>query len=111
VIKIDTTKPVEPREREALFELDGVEYTIPNTVTARESLQHRINTAEAGGEYATVVAARWMISDNGFAALMARDNVPDSDLDAILTAIVYRITGLVPPKSADDVAGADGSVA
>lgn len=111
MIKIDTTKDAEPREREFLFELDGVEYTIPKTITARESLQHRINTAEAGAEYATVVAARWMIDNNGFSVLMARDGVPDSAVDAVLAAVTYRITGVVPPKSADDVAGADGSVA
>lgn len=107
-IVIDTTQSPE-QEREFLFELDGTEYTIPVKLTVGQSMQHRINVAELGTEYAIVVAARWMISDGGFNTVLSNPGIPDSALDAILTAVTYRVSGMTPGKSGG-AAGSDPRV-
>ncbi|MCU1680935.1 MAG: hypothetical protein JWQ81_1674 [Amycolatopsis sp.] len=111
------TTPAAERPVEFLFRMDGHDYTLIAKASVTESLAHRTNVSEVGAEYATVMAARWMISDNGFRKFMDRalaepSDVMDHNLDAILAAVSYKIAGVVPPKSdAGAVTGRDPRLA
>jgi hypothetical protein len=112
-----STTPAPDRQTEDLFTMGGKTYTIITDVSQAETLQHRLNTIEVGPEMAIVIAAKWLISDSGYRVFMARAlNEPsatmDHILDTLLTAVTYKITGVVPPKSAGDgITGRDPRLA
>ncbi|MEC3974736.1 hypothetical protein [Amycolatopsis sp. H20-H5] len=88
-------------DREPLFTIGGVTYTIPKTVPVSWSLQ-TFNVAVNQGESAALAfAASKALTTEAWEALQACDTLTRDDLSTVLNAIMDRVLpeGLAVPKA------------
>lgn len=87
-----------PVERETLFYVDGVGYTIPKTFAPNAALgyAHMVRTqgTSAGVDWAMERA----LGTVGYAVLREQDDLTQTQLDNMIALIIARIEGLPDPK-------------
>lgn len=95
-----TTQKDRPEpEREVLFSIDDVDYTIPVRFSANVALQFARTTLLRGPEIAVSWALETALGERGHAALMAYDDLEPEHLEIIVTTICTRIAaGMEAPK-------------
>lgn len=85
------TNPEAVKDREALFSLDGVEYSIPKVIGAETSLQ-ALEMFRTEHEFAVIA---WMmetvIGRDGWKALRTAKGLDPKDLAAVIEAVRERV--------------------
>ncbi|PKV95924.1 hypothetical protein ATK30_6857 [Amycolatopsis echigonensis] len=81
-------------DREPLFSVGGVEYTIPKKAPAAWTIQATKLALEVSDSHAIEYALKKMLGDDGYQALAACETLTAADFDVIRDAIVKRV---VPP--------------
>jgi hypothetical protein len=89
-----TTTPVDA-EREELFTVDGVAYTIAKTVPASAGLEYIRIAAEVNTDAGIVFAMRTALGTAGFNALRAAQDVTAEDMRAVMNACTTLLLGSV----------------
>lgn len=92
MISISTTQTVS-EEREALFAIDGEEYTIPVEVPPAMGLEAMERTRTEGEAGATAWIMRELLGDAGWKALRACKQINKSQMSAILSICRDRVFG------------------
>lgn len=89
-----STTPVDA-EREELFTVDGVEYTIAKTVPASIGLEYVRLRCESSPDAAIMFAMRTALGVKGFDALRAATDVSSDDMQAVMGACTALLLGSV----------------
>lgn len=97
VLRLSSTSD-EPEEREPLFYIDDVEYTIPVSPPASISLEAMHIIAEGGGSPAAQMAAEdyvmtEMLGEEGYAALRGCKTIKRHELRRVIEVISERANG------------------
>lgn len=90
--KIDTSA-LSPSGREPLFEIDGVEFTVPKTVGGEVGLRATRIAAERGELAATLFCVDETIGREAYDALCAVEGLPKSILSGILSVCRDKVFG------------------
>lgn len=99
VLVLTTNTDAPPPEREGLFSIDGVEYTIPVRFGANVGLQFARLTMLRGSDIAVSWALETALGEAGHAALMAYDELKPEQLNKVLEVVLPRIaSGMEAPK-------------
>lgn len=99
VVVLTTNATAPEPEREVLFSIDGIEYTIPKKFSANVALQYARVSLLRGPQDAVSWALEKALGETGYAALMAFDQLEAEDLDTITGVILQRIAAaLEVPK-------------
>ncbi len=93
MFKIDTNAIHPSDAREALFEIDGTEYTIPKSVGAEIGLIATRKAAEEGELAATMYCVAETIGLDAYDALCKVKGLPKSTVAAILAVCRERVFG------------------
>lgn len=101
VLDLDTKgRPSLGVEREPLFKLGGVLYTIPMRVSAGVSLEYMRLSGMAGEQTAIIWAMQTLIDQNGYAALVKNDTLTAEELSGITAVLMAKvIDGFKVPKA------------
>lgn len=87
-------------DREPLFKLGGVLYTIPTRVSAGVSLEYMRLSGMAGERTAIIWAMQTLIDQNGYAALVKNDTFTAEELSGITAVLMAKvIDGFKVPKA------------
>jgi hypothetical protein len=106
------TTPAEPKpvEREPLFALDGVTYTIPKRFTPSDMLMYAHAVRHFGNDQAVSWALEAALGSDGYSALLgAGDAIGHDDFGKLIAVVTYRMLGLdaeVPGPKEDETATA-----
>ena len=93
-----STKAVDA-EREELFTVDGVSYTIAKTVPASAGLEYIRIAAEVNTDAGIVYAMRTALGTDGFNALRAAQDVSGEDMRTVMNACTTLLLGsVIGPK-------------
>lgn len=93
MFRIDTNALSPSKEREPLFEIDGVEYTIPKTVGGEIGLIATRIAAEEGELRGQMYAIEQTIGMEAYNALCAVEGLPKKTVAAILEICRERVFG------------------
>ncbi len=91
--KIDTTALHPSQEREALFEIDGKEYTVPKSVGAEVGLRATQIAAEEGELAGTMYCVDQTIGREAYDALCKVEGLPRKTVSAILAVCREKVFG------------------
>lgn len=83
-------------EREPLFELDGVVYTVPVTVPASYTVRYLDIWAEHGIGIAVIYALKTALGKEGYAALTEYTKLTQTHLDQVIAAVRVKFDGTDP---------------
>lgn len=89
-----TTTPVDA-EREELFTVDGVAYTIAKTVPASVGLEYIRIKCERDPDAAIMFAMRTALGQKGFDALRAAADVSSDDMQTVMSACTALLIGSI----------------
>lgn len=93
-------RPTLHDDREPLFRLGGVVYTIPAVCSPGISLEYLRLTGIAGETTAMIYAMQKLISGSGYQALVADQTLTAEELAPIMVKIITRVTeGFRVPKA------------
>jgi hypothetical protein len=89
-VRIDSTAVVEV-EREPLFYIDDVEYTIPKTIPANITIRYLQDTYDRGQEYALAAAMREVLGAEAMEALADSESVTDEHMTQIMGIVEKKL--------------------
>jgi hypothetical protein len=99
VLVLTTEESAPEPDREVLFSIDGVDYTIPKTFGPNLALQFVRLSMLRGADIAMSWAMEQALGQDGHAALMAFDQLTRGDLQTITKVIYERlVAALEAPK-------------
>lgn len=87
-----------PVERETLFYVGGIGYTIPKSFGPAAALGYAHVQRTQGGNAAVDWAMEKALGSIGYAVLREQDDLTETQLDNMITLIIARIEGLPDPK-------------
>lgn len=96
MLSFTTPKEATPVQREPLFALDGVTYTIPTRFTPSEMLMYAHATRHYGPDQAVSWALEIALGADGYTTLMnvPPGTIPDEDFGKIIGVVTQRMVGL-----------------
>lgn len=88
-----TSKAPEVQDLVPLFEIDGVEYSVPRSPRANIALKYLSILEERGPELASVFIFRSMLGDDGYRALSDCDSLTGDHLEWLLETLSGLVMG------------------
>lgn len=108
MLSFTTPKEPKPVEREPLFALDGITYTVPKRFTPSDMLMYAHAVRHYGNDQATSWALEIALGPDGYNALLsAGDAIGHDDFAKLIGVVTYRMVGLdaeVPGPKEDETA-------
>jgi hypothetical protein len=89
-VKISTAEVVD-EEREPLFYIDEVEYTIPKLIRPNITIRYLQNTLDEGHEYALAAAMREVLGEDAMEALAESDSVGEEQMRQIMDIVEGKL--------------------
>jgi hypothetical protein len=87
-------------DREPLFKLGGVIYTVPKRVTPGVSLEYLRLAGVAGEQTAVIWAMQRLISAGGYQALVADSTLEPAELGQLTAVLIAKVVeGFALPKA------------
>jgi hypothetical protein len=93
-----TTAGAAPIEREVLFYVDDVPYTIPKRFGYGKTLAYAHVARTQGLSAAVAWAMEWALGTVGFQVLFSADQVSDEDCERMTAFVIGRMEGVPDPK-------------
>lgn len=97
-ITTKTERPDWKADREPIFSIDGVEYTIPKKVPTNVGLEAMEKVSELGGAAGTRWLMVLMLGQKGWDALRTCEDLEPADLQAVQEVIRTRVFAEVEPE-------------
>lgn len=91
-VKISTADVVD-EEREPLFYIDEVEYTIPKLIRPNILMRYLQDTIDRGHDYALAAGMREVLGAEAMEALAETDAVTDEQMDQIMAIVERKLLG------------------
>jgi hypothetical protein len=91
-VKISTADVVD-EEREPLFYIDEVEYTIPKLIRPNIAMRYLQDTIDRGHDYALAAGMREVLGAEAMEALAETDAVTDEQMDQIMAIVERKLLG------------------
>jgi hypothetical protein len=91
-VKISTAEVLD-EEREPLFFIDEVEYTIPKVIRASILMRYLQDTYDRGQEYALAAGMREVLGAEAMEALADCDQVTDEQMNQIMGIVERKLLG------------------
>lgn len=86
-------------EREPLFEIDGVEYTIPTQFSANVGLEF-MRLAQVDYTAAMFYVLNYALGEGGYRALAAYPNLREDELNFVTRVVIRKVVGTISgPKA------------
>jgi hypothetical protein len=95
---VELGNKIEPAERETLFYVNKIAYTIPKTFGLNAALSYAHVQRTQGQNAAVDWAMERALGTVGYAVLRDQDDLTDVQLENMITLIIARIEGLPDPK-------------
>lgn len=92
VLRLTSAAPLE-QDMVPLFEIDGVEYSVPRKPRANIALKYLSTLEERGPELASVFIFRAMLGDDGYRALSNCDSLTDEHVEWLLETLSGLVMG------------------
>lgn len=92
VLRLTSKAPV-AQDMVPLFEIDGVEYSVPRKPRANIALKYLNILEERGPELASVFIFRAMLGDDGYKALSDCESLTDEHLEWLLETLSGLVMG------------------
>jgi hypothetical protein len=94
VLEFTTPKTAKVVQRDELFSLDGISYTIPKRFRAADALGYVTNLRRFGPDVANSIALEFALGEDGYKALVgAGDAITAEDIAVLVHVITSRILG------------------
>jgi hypothetical protein len=91
-VKISTAEVLD-EEREPLFFIDEVEYTIPKLIRPNILMRYLQDTIDHGHEYALAAGMREVLGAEAMEALADCDQITDEQMDQIMAIVEKKLMG------------------
>jgi hypothetical protein len=88
-----TSASSEPVDTVPLFEIDGVEYSVPRKPRANIALKYLATLEARGPEIASVYLMRAVLGDEGYAALSNCDSLTEAHLEWLIETLHGLVMG------------------
>lgn len=103
------SKPGGNEEREPLFSIDGVEYTVPKTVSAGLALKYFRSARLYGVDMAVAEVLESVLGSAGYDALTNYEDLTQDDLAAVVEVVTKKMIGALDSSGKSEPAQENSS--